>query len=161
MNTEHSQTELLTRYLLQDLQDAERDSLEEKYFTDNKLLNELLETENRLISDYLHGRLKSREKELFEQRYLRTPFGQQKFDLAYLAPQSEAAKSTINRMSSEGSQHTSWLKTILAKIGAFKPVVWVPTAGGLLIVTAIGLLALRQLPPKQIPRVAVPTVPSV
>src|SRR5262249_6051943 len=106
--------------------------------------SELLEAENRLISDYLHGRLESRENELFEQRYLATPSGRQKFNLAYLLHQSGAAKSVLTKMSSDGATSFSQAKTILASFGAFKPMVGLPAVGVLLIIAAIGFQVLRQ-----------------
>ena len=54
---------LMRRYLTGELSERERDELEEKYFNDDELFGELLESEERIIDDYRRGQLAPSERE--------------------------------------------------------------------------------------------------
>jgi anti-sigma factor RsiW len=60
-------------YLLGTLDPAEAAAFEDRYFGDDAVFAELKVTENRLIADFLDGRLPPQERKLFEARYLRVP----------------------------------------------------------------------------------------
>src|ERR1700738_5358868 len=65
--------ETMTRYLLGELSEAERSALEEKYFSDPKLFNDVLETENEVLDRYVRGLLPAPQREQFERFYLSHP----------------------------------------------------------------------------------------
>jgi hypothetical protein len=58
---------IMTRYLLGELSEPERAALEQEYFSDPQLFDQLVQTENDLIDDYVRGRLSSPLRERFEQ----------------------------------------------------------------------------------------------
>ena len=63
----------MTRYLLGELSEAEQTELEEKYFADSTLFDQLTRVESDLIDDYARGRLSSPVRARFEQYYLANP----------------------------------------------------------------------------------------
>ena len=63
----------LTRYLLGQLPEAERERLEQACFTDKTKYYQLCDVETTLIDDYVSGQLPHREQQLFEQYFLTTP----------------------------------------------------------------------------------------
>ena len=64
---------LLVRYILGQVSREERVGLEERYFTDSDLFEELVATENDLIDAYARGQLSGVERFQFEGRFLATP----------------------------------------------------------------------------------------
>ncbi len=69
-------------YLLGTLEPAEAAAFEDRYFADDAVFAELKDAEDRLIADFLAGRLSPRDQKLFEARYLRVPELRQKLDAA-------------------------------------------------------------------------------
>jgi CHAT domain-containing protein len=65
--------ELLIRYLLGELPEGERQQLEERYFADDGLYDELRATERDLIDKYVQGELSRHEREKFERYFLSAP----------------------------------------------------------------------------------------
>ena len=69
-------------YLLGTLEPAEAAAFEDRYFADDAVFAELKDAEDRLIADFLAGRLSPRDQKLFEARYLRVPELRLKLDAA-------------------------------------------------------------------------------
>jgi hypothetical protein len=67
-------------YLLGKLGSSEADALEDRYFSDRKVLLQLKACEDDLIAGYLSGRLSADDRQLFEQRYLVIPELRQRVD---------------------------------------------------------------------------------
>jgi hypothetical protein len=67
-------------YLLGTLEPAEAAAFEDRYFRDDAAFAQLKATEDRLIADFLDGRLTPQERKLFEARYLRIPELKRKLD---------------------------------------------------------------------------------
>lgn len=67
-------------YLLRRLSETARTRFEEAYFADDGLFDRIEAEEDRLVSDYVLGRLGSEEKALFEASLLRTPYYQERVD---------------------------------------------------------------------------------
>jgi hypothetical protein len=63
----------IRRYLLEGASPEERADLENRYFSDASLFEELTETENDLIDSYVRGELSDFDRQEFERRYLRPP----------------------------------------------------------------------------------------
>lgn len=63
----------MTRYLLGELSDGERDELEARYFRDGSAFDALVDVENALVDDYVRGRLAPETRARFEAHYLSTP----------------------------------------------------------------------------------------
>lgn len=65
--------QMLTRYLLGELSEAEQAALEERYFADPRLFDEVTDAENALVDDYARDRLAPETRRRFEQHYLAHP----------------------------------------------------------------------------------------
>lgn len=63
----------ISRYLLGDLTESEQSALEEKYFADTQVFDEVVRTENELVDGYARGLLTSDLLERFAQNYLAHP----------------------------------------------------------------------------------------
>jgi len=74
--------EVLTRYLLGDLPELERESLEEKYFLNDGVWEALNAAEQDLIDLYVRDGLPQRQKEQFESYFLESPRNRAKLEFA-------------------------------------------------------------------------------
>ena len=72
----------MTRYLLGELSDSERAALEEKYFTDPKVFDDMVKAENELSDNYARGLLNPESREKFEQYYLAHPKRRERAEFA-------------------------------------------------------------------------------
>ncbi len=63
----------MRRYLLGELSESEQTALEEKYFTDPKVFDQVVKAEQELVDNYARGRLSRPVRERFEQSYLIHP----------------------------------------------------------------------------------------
>jgi hypothetical protein len=63
-------TQTITRYLLGELSEGERSALEERYFADPRVFEEVSAAETALVDDYVRGKLPADLRRRFEQAYL-------------------------------------------------------------------------------------------
>lgn len=63
----------MTRYLLGELSESEQTALEEKYFTDPQVFDQVLRTESELLDSYARNQLSAEARLRFEQSYLINP----------------------------------------------------------------------------------------
>jgi hypothetical protein len=129
---------LLTRYLLGDLPQAEKDRLEENYFVDDDIFVELLDAKDQLISDYLGDQLSLADRERFERRFMNVPGCQREVELAGFLQPSVMRQSLTGPQKSNGQQR-NWRQTIFDALRPRQPLAGL--AAALLIVgaAAIGL----------------------
>ena len=73
MNSEHIQADVVKSYLLGTLPDEQASAVEERYFTNPAVFNEIRRVEIDLISQFLDEELTEEEQEQFERRYLQVP----------------------------------------------------------------------------------------
>lgn len=78
INRKTERRELIRRYLLGALDVEQQEQLEEQLLEDSLLAEELSQTEDGVIYDYLSGALPEREKEWFENHFLATPENRRK-----------------------------------------------------------------------------------
>lgn len=102
--------ELLRRYLLDDMSDDERQTIEEKFLTDDGLFDELNALEDELYYDYKQGSLTDNDKRAFEKKFLSTREDIQKADFA------EALLRVTEEVNKEKTAPTIW-----RSIAAFFP----------------------------------------
>lgn len=102
---------LLTRYLLGELSPAEQDSLEERFFIEDDLFIELLDTKDQLISDYLGQRLAARERARFERHFLSQPDCRHEVELAYFL-QTAAGRQPLTARVTPSDAPRSWWRTM-------------------------------------------------
>jgi hypothetical protein len=67
------QEQIMRRYLLGEMTEAERAELEQDYFDDGRLFERMVEAENELIDEYARGLLPPPVRERFERHYLSHP----------------------------------------------------------------------------------------
>jgi len=83
-------------YLLGELSEKERARLEEEYFADDALFEEIRVAETELIDSYVRRRLSDTERSRFEARYLAFPELRKRVDLArVLAEKADSAGTPI------------------------------------------------------------------
>ena len=63
----------MTRYLLGELSEQERAALEQQYFDDPQVFEQVLRSESELVDGYVRGQLSAEAREQFEQTYLKHP----------------------------------------------------------------------------------------
>src|SRR5215813_13116073 len=73
MEQELNNDEFITRYLLGELSEQERERVIDGYLADDELFEQMLSVEEDLISDYVRDKLPRPKRERFEERYLTTP----------------------------------------------------------------------------------------
>lgn len=83
--------ELMIRYLLDELSEAERGEFERLCFDDDQVFEELMAVEAELTDDYVCGELEGRRREQFERRVLRSPARRGDLELARLITGHRAA----------------------------------------------------------------------
>ena len=73
----------LTRYLLGELSEPEREQLEEVYFADDGAFEQMLIAEEELIDAYARGELSAEERRRFEGLFLASPRGRERVQFAH------------------------------------------------------------------------------
>ncbi len=143
---------LVRRYLLGDLPEAEQLSLEQNYFTDSEKFEQVWDLENELVDGYVRDGLTKQERTLFERNYLTTPRHQQR--VAVAKSLLSAADETIaeEKAISEAHETTSWWANLLAIFQL--PQMALGAAAALLLLTLVGYWYFRGggLSPEQIAR---------
>src|SRR5262245_20440297 len=135
---------LLTRYLLGDLPQAEKDRLEENYFVDDDLFVELLDAKDQLISDYMDGQLSPGDRERFERRILTMPGCQSEVVLARFLPPSLMRRS-LTREQKSSVQPRNWRQSIFDALRPSHPLAGL-AATALLIVGAAAIWSVIRIP---------------
>ena len=72
----------MTRYLLGELSEQEQAALEERYFSDPNVFDEMLQVESELVDAYARGQLSIELRERFEQSYLKHPARRKRVEFA-------------------------------------------------------------------------------
>jgi anti-sigma factor RsiW len=72
----------LTRYLLGELQEREREQLEETYFADDVAFEQIIIAEEELIDAYVRGELSAEERVRFEELFRSSPRGRERVQFA-------------------------------------------------------------------------------
>src|SRR5215471_15947298 len=74
--------QLTTRYLLGELSEEEQAALEQRYFRDRHVFNEVLQVESKLVDAYARGQLSTEMREQFERSYLKHPSRRNRVEFA-------------------------------------------------------------------------------
>lgn len=101
------QHDLLIRYLLGVVSDAERRSVEEQFFASDVDLNVLLRAEDELIDDYVRGALSTSDRQLFESNFLCTNKRRQRLELVQSLV--EVLAQTVSERSVSAENFGRWL----------------------------------------------------
>src|ERR1044071_1674406 len=65
--------QVLKRYVLGELSGDERDAVEQRYFSDQQIFDQLVRIETEIVDDYVRGRLSAADRASFERSYLQNP----------------------------------------------------------------------------------------
>jgi hypothetical protein len=107
---------LFERYLLGDLSEEEKTRLEESYFADDNLFEQLLAAEDDLIDDYVQGQLIGHERALFEKRFLNSPERRQRVALARGLMKTVAPKEVVEEIATVKPESSPWWKSFLVPL---------------------------------------------
>ncbi|MFN7929796.1 MAG: hypothetical protein U0Y68_17995 [Blastocatellia bacterium] len=106
-----AQKNLVRRYLLGDLPEREQLQLEQAYFANSEMFEQVWDWENELVDSYVRGQLPKQERDLFERHYLTTLKHQQRVAVARNLVQ--AADATLPREAITDAA-PSWWTNLLA-----------------------------------------------
>lgn len=100
MKLDNNNKEVYVRYLLGDQPESERERLEQEYFANPEVLQELSSAEDDLIDAYVRGALSARQRQHFEQYYLDSGSKRQRVEFARTL---WAGMKDQDRLGSEGN----------------------------------------------------------
>ena len=94
MKTETQKDEMMRRYLLDEMSDNERQSIEENFLEDDDFFEEIAAFEDELFYEYKQNRLTKNQRFVFEEKFLKSPQDQEKaaFAEAFLQATEEIGK---------------------------------------------------------------------
>jgi anti-sigma factor RsiW len=108
----------MLRYLLGELPEGERSALEEQYFADPRVFEEVTRAETALVDDYVRGRLPVEMRQRFEQAYLADPrrrervkFAEalvERVDRAGVEPSAQGVRPPLALEQGSGSGSWGW-----------------------------------------------------
>jgi hypothetical protein len=124
---------VIKRYLLGELNEDDREQVEQGLITDRKFLDEVLMVEEELLEDYVSGLLPQHERDLFLKNYLSSPRQRQKLRIAH-ALDKYVAQSTVPAPTLTAAQ--SWLQRLIYSLGLHKSLAQLSWAVLVLIVFA-------------------------
>jgi anti-sigma factor RsiW len=78
----HLNEELIVRYLLGELPEAQQIEIEDSAFQNQQHLQDILAVESDLIDEYVRGEIPLRDREQFERHFLLSPESRRKVDFA-------------------------------------------------------------------------------
>lgn len=111
----------MTRYLLGELSELEQSALEEKYFTDPQVFNQVLETESELVDGYVHGQLSSEVRRRFEQSYMAHPARSERVKFAAaLGTGLDRIEESVTRVE-QPTLTVSWWQRLLTSLRGQPP----------------------------------------
>jgi len=125
------------RYLLGELSEQEQAALEEKYFSDPQVFNEVLRVESELVDAYARGQLSTEMRVRFEQTYLNHPARRQRVEFAR-ALTTRIDERAVTRVE-QSPVRTSWKQRFLAIVGVQGPKLRFAMALIILLITLAGV----------------------
>lgn len=130
--------ELMIRYLLGELSEAEQGAFERLCFDDDQAFEELMAVEAELTDDYARGTLKGREREQFEQHLLRSPVWRDELALAKLITQTPTSGGApeLTASTTARERRSKW-QAFLASLGTHRQA-WQFSFGAVLLI-AVGI----------------------
>lgn len=107
--------QVLRRYVLGELSDDERVAIEQRYFSDQHVFDQLVRIETELVDDYVRGRLSATNRSSFERSYLQNPDRVQrvKFAAALATRIDRNNAAAIGEQSSDGflKRFAHWVRS--------------------------------------------------
>jgi hypothetical protein len=131
--------QILDRYLLGEMAEAEQTALEEKYFADPQLFDQLVEAENKLTDKYARGQLSPGTQQQFEKYYLAHP---RLLERARFAQALTAQIDHLNQANDATSSVEPWWSRLRDSIRGPK-LAWGLAVVLLLLVAGVGWLVIQ------------------
>ena len=127
---------LMTQYLLGELSEDEKLSLEEQFFTQDDSFEQLLALEDELRYDYAQGGLTPQQRRQFEQRFLTLPDAPQRVAVAKAVldtvAEIESAKAPVRAVVAE--EKPGFFRSLMAFFGLQNPMLqFAMTAASILL----------------------------
>lgn len=111
----------MKRYLLGELSEEEQAALEETYFNDRNVFNQVLQVESELVDAYARGQLSTQMREQFERSYLKHPSRRKRVEFARALTTRIDEKETAVTKSTQPDSHISWNQKVLTAIVGPRP----------------------------------------
>lgn len=130
---------IMTRYLLGELSESEQSALEERYFTDPQVFNEVLKAESELVDGYARGQLANEVRERLERSYMAHPARSERVKFA--AALTTRLDQTRVPVTSRGQSNlpVSWWQRLLGSFRGQGPTLRFSMALATLLVVLGGL----------------------
>lgn len=132
--------EEMKRFLFHELSDAERESLEERFFTDENFFYDLMELENSLVDAYARGELAGDDLKRFEASLEKSPERHEKIAnaIALISLVKEEKQTAQNPVAITETQPTFWEK--IASFFTLSAMQYASAALVMLLAVAAGFL---------------------
>ncbi len=134
MNTD-IQEKRIYRYLLGDLPEAEQFAIEQAFFADSEIFEQMWEIENRLVDGYVRGGLTTADKNLFEQNYLASPVHRERVAFARTLVQVTDSGTQTGKAPTKTEPSTSRWQSFFA---SFKGIQWRWAMAVVFLLLAVG-----------------------
>ena len=125
----------MTRYLLGQLSEQEQAALEEKYFRDPQVFNEVLRVESELVDAYARGQLSTEMRKRFEDYYLKHPARRTRAEFA----RALTTKIDERQAPVKSASPVSWWQRLFAAIGGQRPRLRLSVALATVLITLAGV----------------------
>jgi hypothetical protein len=111
----------MRRYLLGELSEPEQSALEEKYFADPAVFNQILKTESELVDGYVRDHLSKETRAQFEQSYMVHPARRERVNFAVALATRLDQIEVAGPVSDSSPLPASWWQRLLASLGGQRP----------------------------------------
>jgi len=111
----------MTRYLLGELSEQEQAALEQKYFRDQSVFNQVLKVESELLDAYSRGQLSTETREQFENSYLNHPSRRRRVEFAKALTTRIDEREAATRQVAQRTSSVSWWQSVLNTFGGDRP----------------------------------------
>ena len=136
--------QITRRYLLGELSEQEQATLEEKYFRDRNVFNQVLQVESELVDAYARGQLSTEIRERFEQSYLKHPSRRNRVEFARaLTTRIDEREKSLARTEQSAFQ-ISWKQKLFAAFVGPRPAWRFAMALVILLIAIAGVWWWRQ-----------------
>jgi len=135
--------DLMSRYLLGELSEAEQDWVEEQYFEDNASFERLLRVEGELIDSYVRGELSEHERGKFETYFLTSPHQREKVEFARTLFRATAEKGSAYPIDAKAVQSHAipwWLTLRSSMASVSSSIRYMAGALAMVLILVIGLM---------------------
>ena len=133
--------QIATRYLLGELSEQEQAALEESYFRDPKVFDQVLQVESELVDAYARGQLSTEMRERFEQSYLKDPSRRNRVEFAKsLTTRIDERDASVTPASEpQSAPNISWWQNFLGTVGGRRPMLRFSMAFAAVLILLAGI----------------------